>query len=71
MSSTTINTINANSLLQDFDLFTDLYGKQSSSFQELRKLIDKIEAGTEMEILERSGEWLKVSYKKDFYILNI
>ena len=37
MSSTTINTINANSLLQDFDLFTDLYGKQTSSFQELRK----------------------------------
>ncbi len=69
MNSTTINTINANSLLQDFDLFTDLYGKQTNYFQEIRKF-----SADKFNVLgiptQKNEEWkylnLSPLFKNDF-----
>ena len=69
MSSTTINIINANSLLQDFDLFTDLYGNQTNSFNNLRKFA--AEKFNELGVpTQRNEEWkylnLSVIAKNEF-----
>lgn len=65
--STSYNFSNQDTELQESTCTTHRESNVRSNHSTKASLIDKIEAGTEMEILERSGEWLKVSYKKDFY----